>query len=152
MEHRVNIVALIGNLAADPELRTTTTDKTVCTFRLAVSRPGTEGADFFTVVTWERQARICGEYLRKGRRVAVEGRMHHSTWEVEGARRSKVEVVASRVQLLGPPKSERRAVDAAAEPVADLGEVGHSDDFAAVATSASGDFAPVSEEAELMPV
>jgi single-strand DNA-binding protein len=99
----MNIVALIGNLATDPELRHTSTGRAVCTFRIAVSRVGPDQADFFTVVAWERQAEVCQEYLRIGRRVAVEGRVHQSSWEHEGERRSRVEIIAHRVQMLGRP-------------------------------------------------
>lgn len=113
----MNLVALIGNLASEPELRHTPTGRAVCDFRLAVSRPGGEQADFFTVIAWERQAEVCNEYLGKGRRVGVDGRLHHSTWEVEGERRSKVEVVAHRVQLLdGPRKNDAFAPAVEGEP------------------------------------
>ena len=98
----MNVVALVGNIASAPELRHTAKERPVCTFRLAVSRVGVEQADFFTVVAWERQAEICAEYLTVGRRVAVEGRLHHSTWEQDGTKRSKVEIIAHRVELLGP--------------------------------------------------
>lgn len=111
----MNVVALIGNLATDPELRYTPAGRAVCTFRLAVSRPGNEQADFFTVVAWERQAEVCSEYLHIGRRVAVEGRLHHATWEVDEQRRSTVEVVAHRVQLLGAPRAAAGADAGAAE-------------------------------------
>ena len=107
----MNIVALVGNLATDPELRQTAGGRAVCTFRLAVSRPGGEEADFFTIVAWERQAEVCAQYLGVGRRVAVEGRMHHSTWTVEEQRRSKVEVVAHRVEMLGKPRRDEPDVD-----------------------------------------
>lgn len=110
----MNVVALIGNVAAEPELRHTTGGRAVCTFRLAVSRPGGTEADFFTIVAWERQAEVCNEYVSIGRRIGVEGRLHHSTWEVDGTRRSKVEVIAHRVQLLGAPKrAQSAAVDGA---------------------------------------
>lgn len=102
----MNLVAVIGNVAAQPELRYTTAGRAVCSFRLAVSRPGGEQADFFTVITWERQAEVCNEYLTTGRRVGVEGRLHHATWESDGSRRSTVEIVATRVDLLGRPRSE----------------------------------------------
>jgi len=108
----MNVVALIGNLAADPELRHTSAGKAVCTFRLAVSRAGGDVADFFTVVAWERQAEIAGEYLKKGRRVGVEGRLHHTTWETDnGEKRSNVEVTCHRIQLL-----DAKTVDADAAP------------------------------------
>lgn len=108
----MNLVALVGNLATDPELRHTANERAVCTFRLAVSRPGGQEADFFTVVTWERQAEVCAKYLRVGRRVAVDGRLHHSTWKAEdGTGRSKVEVVAHRVEMLGAPRPAAPDVD-----------------------------------------
>ena len=107
----MNVVALIGNVSAGPELRYTPSGRAVCTFRIAVARSGGGDADFFTIVAWERQAEVCAEYLTVGRRVGIEGRLHHvvvpDTHEDET--RSRVEVVANRVQLLGsmPPQPER---------------------------------------------
>jgi single-strand DNA-binding protein len=78
-----------------------------------------------TVVAWERQAEVCAEYVQIGRRVGVEGRLHHSTWEVEGSKRSKVEVVAHRVSLLGAPRiavSESSSDAAGAESVSPEGQ------------------------------
>jgi single-strand DNA-binding protein len=95
----MNIVALIGNVAADPELRHTAAGRAVCNFRLAVSRPGADTADFFTVICWERQAEVADQYLSIGRRVAVEGRLHHTAKPSE--RRGSVEIVAHRILLLG---------------------------------------------------
>lgn len=117
----MNIVALVGNVASEPELRQTTGGRAVCTFRLAVSRVGAEQADFFTIVAWERQAEVCGQYLGIGRRIAVDGRLHHTSWEADGARRSRVEVVAHRVELLGKPRQASpfdagQAADAAPAP------------------------------------
>lgn len=112
----MNLVALIGNLATEPELRHTPGGRAVCTFRLAISRPGGEEADFLSVVVWERQAEVCAEYLAKGRRVAVEGRLHHSTWEKEEVRRSRVEVVAHRVQMLGAPRPSTTGQTSDGEP------------------------------------
>ena len=100
----MNLVAIIGNVASEPKLRHTDSGKAVCSFRVAISRPGGLEADFMTVVTWERQAEICDRYLYIGRRVGIEGRLHHSTWEEDDdVQKSKVEVIANRVQLLGAP-------------------------------------------------
>ena len=112
----MNIVALVGNLASEPELRQTSGGRAVCTFRIAVNRAGGDQADFYTVVAWERQAEICKEYLALGRRVAVEGRMHHSTWETEDGRRSKVEVVAHRVDLIGSKPRQAETTGATDAP------------------------------------
>ena len=114
----MNLVALIGNVATEPDLRHTTGGKAVCSFRLALQRPGGDQADFVTVIAWERQAEVCKQYVTLGRRVAVEGRLHHSTWEVEEKRRSKVEIVATRVELLG----QRRVADSEPESGADPDE------------------------------
>lgn len=97
----MNLVAMIGNVASEPEMKYTATQRAICNFRIAVSRPGGEQADFFNIVAFERQAEVCNEYLSVGRRVSVEGRLHHSSFDVEGETRSKIEVVANRVQLLG---------------------------------------------------
>ena len=112
----MNMVAIIGNVASEPELRHTAGGRAVCHMRIAVSRAGGDAADFFDVVTWERQAEIVAEYCAKGRRIAVEGRLHHSTWETEGQKRSKVEIVAHRVELLGSRNESTAASDTQETP------------------------------------
>jgi len=97
----VNTVALIGNLASEVELKDVGDEKKVANFLLAVDRPGQDaGADFLRVSTWNRQAETCAEFLAKGSRVAVDGRLRSRSWEEDGKRRSAVEVVANRVQFL----------------------------------------------------
>lgn len=97
----MNVVTLIGNLASEVELREVGEDKKVASFLLAVDRPGASaGADFVRVATWNRQAELSAQYLAKGRRVAVDGRLRSRSWEEEGKRRTVVEVVANRVQFL----------------------------------------------------
>jgi len=103
----MNTVNLIGNLATDVELRTVGEDRKVASFLLAVDRGGRDGgADFVWVSTWERQGELCAEYLGKGNRVALEGRLKSRTWEQEGKRRDAVEVVARRVEFLGGPRRD----------------------------------------------
>ena len=101
----MNNVTLIGNLATEVDLRDVGEDKKVASFVLAVDRPGQDaGADFVRIAVWNRQAEICAQYLAKGRRVALDGRLRSRSWEdPEGNRRSAVEVVANRVQFLSPP-------------------------------------------------
>jgi single-strand DNA-binding protein len=98
----VNVVVLIGNLATDIELKDVAPEKKVASFLLAVDRPTKDaGADFVNVSTWNRQAEVCDEYLSKGSRVAVDGRLRSRSWEdAEGKRRSAVEVVANRIDFL----------------------------------------------------
>ncbi len=101
----MNNVSLIGNLATDVELREVGADRKVASFLLAVGRGSREGgADFVWVSAWERQAELCAEYLAKGRRVGVAGRLKSRTWEQDGRRRDAVEVVADRVDFLGGPE------------------------------------------------
>lgn len=98
----MNVVTLIGNLATEVELREVAPEKKVANFVLAVDRAGREGgADFVSVSVWDRQAELCAEYLGKGRRVAVDGRLKSRSWEDEGKRRSAIEVVARRIEFLG---------------------------------------------------
>ena len=98
----MNVVTLIGNLATDVEVREVGPDKKVASFVLAVDRAARDGgADFVTVSAWDRQAELCAEYLGKGRRIAVDGRLKSRSWEDEGKRRSAIEVVARRIEFLG---------------------------------------------------
>jgi len=100
----VNVVTLIGNLATEVELREVGDGKRVASFLLAVDRRTKEGgADFIRVSAWDRQADACGQYLAKGRRVAIDGYLRSRSWEDQGKRRRDVEVVARSVQFLSPP-------------------------------------------------
>jgi single-strand DNA-binding protein len=106
----MNTVNLIGNLATDVEVRDVGEEKKVASFLLAVDRGGRDaGADFVWISAWDRQAELCAEYLAKGRRVAVEGRLHSRTWEQDGARRDAIDVVARRVEFLGGPSRDEGA-------------------------------------------
>jgi single-strand DNA-binding protein len=97
----MNSVILIGNLTTDVELREFGPEKQLATFRLAVDRGGKESdTDFFQVSAWDRQAQLCADYLVKGRKIGLEGRLRYRTWEEEGKKRSAVEVVAYRVEFL----------------------------------------------------
>jgi single-strand DNA-binding protein len=101
----VNSVNLIGNLSSDVELKQVGDEKRVANFRVAVDRGGRDaGADFFRVSVWDRQADLCAQYLCKGRKVAIEGRLRSRSWEDEGQKRSAVEIVANRVEFLTPPQ------------------------------------------------
>ncbi|MBE3577842.1 MAG: single-stranded DNA-binding protein [Limnochordales bacterium] len=109
-----NKVILIGRLVADPQLRYTQTGKAVTSFRLAVDRgfassggAGLAGqererqTDFFDIITWNKLAETCANYLGKGRLVAVEGRLQVRDYEgQDGQRRRAVEIVASDVRFL----------------------------------------------------
>ena len=101
---------LIGNLATGVELRDVTDEKKVASFLLAIDRGSKDGgADFVWISAWDRQAELCAQYLAKGGRVAVDGRLKSRTWEQDGNRRDAVEVVARRVEFLTPPSREAGA-------------------------------------------
>lgn len=103
----MNSVILTGNLASDVELREFGEDKRLATFRLAVDRPSkTDEADFFRIAAWDQQAQLCADYLAKGREIGVEGRLRYRTWEDGDEKRSSVEVVAHRIEFLGPRTAE----------------------------------------------
>ena len=104
----LNKVMLIGNVGVDPEMRYTANGSAVTTFRLACSRTytGQDGerkdeTEWFSVVTWNKLAETCSQYLQKGRRAYVEGRMQTRSWEgPDGQRRYRTEVIANTVLFL----------------------------------------------------
>ena len=107
----MNKVMLIGRLTQDPEVRHTTTNKSLCQFRLAVSRKFTKQGeepqtDFFPVVAWEKTAEFCSNYFRKGQQVAVIGRLHNRTWDdSEGKRHYITEIIAEEVSFADSKRS-----------------------------------------------
>jgi single-strand DNA-binding protein len=118
-----NSTVLAGHLARDPELRYTPQGKAVSDFTIAVNRRFTrssgekvEEVAFVDVTVWDRMAENCAEYLKKGRAVLVQGRLVQDRWQDEstGQKRSKIKVVAERVQFLGSGSSD----DAAPAPEA----------------------------------
>ncbi len=107
----MNLVALIGNLATEVELKDLGDDRQVANFVLAVDRLGNEEADFIRVSAWNKQAETCSRYLTKGRQVALDGRLRSSSWEdADGNKRSAIEVVAHRVQFLSGSGKEAAEV------------------------------------------
>ena len=114
----MNRVMLTGRLTRDPELRTVSNGKTVTTFSIATNeyRGGQEKAEYHTVVTWDRLAEICAQYLGKGQLVAVEGRLQTRQWEDERKLRHwKTEVVASQVEMLSGRRKKDYGAESAAE-------------------------------------
>ncbi|MFO1539352.1 MAG: single-stranded DNA-binding protein [Chloroflexota bacterium] len=114
----MNRVLLTGRLTRDPEMRSLPNGKTVTEFGIATNeyRGGAEKAEFHAVVTWDRLAEICAQYLGKGQLVAVEGRLQTRQWEDDRKLRHwKTEIVAGSVEML----SGRRRADAGTEGAAD---------------------------------
>ena len=103
----VNHVILIGRLTRDAELKYTSGGMAVCKFAIAVNKRRKNGdqwveeANFFDIVLWGRSGESLNQYLVKGKQVAVEGELHQNRWEQDGQARSKIEIMANNVQLLG---------------------------------------------------
>lgn len=104
----MNKAVLIGNLTKDPEVRTTQSGVSMCSFTIAVNRrftgsDGTKQTDFIPVVTWRKTAELCGQYLAKGRKVAVVGEIQTRSYDAkDGSKRYVTEVVADEVEFLSP--------------------------------------------------
>lgn len=110
MAGSLNKVMIIGNLGRDPELRYTQRGTAVCNFTVAVNRPGRidengqrseDETEWFSVVAWDKLAETCSQFLQKGRKVYVEGRLQTRSWEgPDGQKRSRVEVLAQQMTML----------------------------------------------------
>jgi single-strand DNA-binding protein len=97
----LNRSILAGRLVADPELRYTKNETAVTHFRLAINRNGSEPADFINCVAWGGLAKICSEYLKKGRLVAVEGRLQVRSYKTKnGQNKTATEVIVDNMQML----------------------------------------------------
>jgi len=119
MARGINQVILMGRLTRDPETRTTTSGKSVTSFSLAVDRLGSDDqADFFDVTAWEKTGELVQQYLSKGRRVLVQGRLRQDSWDDKetGKKRSRVEVTASDVTFLDGPSGDGGGQSAAPAP------------------------------------
>jgi single-strand DNA-binding protein len=108
MARSFNQVILMGNLTRDPELRTTPNGTSVCSFSLALNRSykGADGqwqeaTDYVDVVAWGPLGERVAQYLSKGRPCLVNGRLQSRSWEQDGQKRNKVEVIAQDVTFLG---------------------------------------------------
>lgn len=113
MARSINQVVLMGNLTRDPELRQTPNGQNVCSFSLALNRSykdqsgeWQEATDYIDIVSWGSLAERVAQYLTKGRRCLVQGRLQSRSWEQEGQKRSKVEVLANDVTFLDSRGSE----------------------------------------------
>src|SRR3954466_13678198 len=107
MARSLNQVTLMGNLTRDPELRQTPNGQNVTSFSLALNRSykdasgeWQEATDYIDIVAWGPLAERVSQYLTKGRRCLVQGRLQSRSWEQEGQKRSKVEVLANDVTFL----------------------------------------------------
>ncbi|MFN2382887.1 MAG: single-stranded DNA-binding protein [Gemmatimonadota bacterium] len=110
-DRSINKVILIGNLGKDPELRHTASGKAVASFSVATNRSwnapdGTahEETEWHNIVVWDRLAEICQQYLQKGRKVYLEGRLQTRSWDDKsGQKRYTTEIVANQMIILDAP-------------------------------------------------
>lgn len=125
MARSLNRVHLIGNLTRDPELRYTPQGTAVCSFSIATNRSWTtdsgekkDEADFHRIVAWNKLAELCGQFLSKGKKVYVEGRLSTRNWDAkDGTQKSTTEVIISDMILLdgGGKRSEEAEVEESEE-------------------------------------
>ena len=122
----MNRVLLTGRLTRDPEMRALASGKHVTTMSVATNEyvgNGREKAEYHAVITWDRLADICAQYLGKGSMVAIEGRLQTRQWDDEaGKRHWKTEVVAVSLEMLSGRKKKDYAADALAAQAGD-GEI-----------------------------
>lgn len=133
----MNKVILIGNLAADPESRTTQSGVQQCTLRLAVQRrfanqQGQREADFFNIVCWRQTAEFAARYLSKGRKIAVEGSIQNRSYTAQdGSKRYVTEINAEHIESLdrAPETAPQPAVQAEQASKADPPKQMRADEF-----------------------
>ena len=116
----LNKVLFIGNLTADPELKTLTSGKSVCNFSIAVNRAfapeGQPTVDFFNVVVWNKAAEFVGAYFKKGDPIFVLGQLQNRSWtDNEGQKRYATEVLADEVSFV-KSKGESSAESVKSDP------------------------------------
>jgi len=103
----INHVVLVGRLTRDAELKFIAGGLAVCKFSIAINRRRKNGdqwedeVNYFDVVLWGRQGEALSKFLTKGKPVGVEGELRQDRWEQDGQKRSRVEIVANNIQLLG---------------------------------------------------
>ena len=133
----MNNITITGNLTAKPELRATTTGKSVCNFDVAVNRryekddDGKNVVDYFRVSVWGSMAENCAKYLDKGKKVAVTGECHHRKYrDRDGNVRYSLEIASDQIEFLSP---KEKAADP--QPAPDP-----HDDFVGYETLTTDDF------------
>ena len=118
----LNKVMLIGNLGKDPELKYTASGVAVCTFSMATAESWKdaegnqqERTEWHNIVAWKKLAEICGEWLKKGKRVYIEGRIQTRSYEKDNVKRYVTEIVADQMLMLDSAKPKEETA-ASAEP------------------------------------
>jgi single-strand DNA-binding protein len=127
---------LIGRLGRDPEIRHTTSGTPVATFSMATDERWTDAdgtrqvrTEWHNIVAWRKLAEICGQFLKKGRLVYIEGRIQTREWDDrDGNKRRTTEIIASNMQMLESRSSVNGALEQSQEPEKGSMEIGITDD------------------------
>ena len=112
MAKSFNQAIVMGNLTRDPELRNTSSGQQVASFSVATNRTWVDGSgerkeavEYHEIVAWGKLGELAAQYLAKGRKVMVVGRLQTQSWEKDGVKRSRTEIVASDINFLDAPGS-----------------------------------------------
>jgi single-strand DNA-binding protein len=135
----VNKVIIVGNVGRDPEVRYTQSGRAVASFSVATSErfqdkdgQNQERTEWHRVVAWGRLAEICGEYLRKGKQVYIEGRLQTRSWEdKEGVKRYTTEIKADQMVMLGGRGGDGTSARDSGPPPPETSEFGRPESFQA---------------------
>lgn len=118
-----NTVVLDGRLTKDPELKSTSTGKKVCSFTIANNKRGKdEGANFIDCVAWEGRGETIAKYFNKGSQIVVTGHLDQQVWEKDGQKRSKLEVIIDDFSFVGK-KEDNTSTPADNDAPIDLSEI-----------------------------
>lgn len=149
----LNVVAIMGRLVADPELRTTTQGNSVCSFRIACDRSyvqqGQERqADFIDIVAWRQQADFVSKYFQKGSMIAVEGSLQTRQYQDKnGNNRTAVEVVANNISFAGAKRQDGQNAPSYEHQTAS--HVKQAKEQSGFAQGSADDFAVISDNDDL---
>ena len=133
----LNVVAIMGRLAADPQMRQTQAGKSVCSFRIACDRGrkdanGQNQTDWLDVVAWDKAADFVSRYFSKGSMIAVTGRLQSRNYQDKnGNNRTAIEIVANQVSFCGEKKQDAKSFQPANENALNITQ-GGNDDFAPI--------------------
>lgn len=118
----LNTAAVLGNLTRDPEMRTTPQGSSVTTFGIATNRKWKdkstnqlkEEVEFHSIVAWGRLAEICHQYLKKGSQVYIGGRLKTQSWEKDGHKNYRTEIIAENMVMVGGKGNQQASAPASA--------------------------------------
>lgn len=149
----LNVVAIMGRLVADPELRTTPAGLSVCRFRIACDRSyvqqGQERqADFIDIVAWRQQADFVSKYFQKGSMIAIEGSLQTRQYQdKQGNKRTAVEVVANNISFAGAKRQDSQNAPSYEQQTAS--HVKQAKEQSGFAQGSADDFAVISDNDDL---